>query len=318
VIPFFQSKDFSYLRALTAVLILVAAVVPVVVVAVAVLLSLKLARRWSWIMSAPNLSYPSPSSDPSSPAPGSTPGSTPEQTPGSKAAPSARDSGGALPVAEQVDRIAHRIKTWRTAAGMSLQVLANRSGVSPSTIHKIENGQTVPTIAVLLKLAEGLGRRPTELLEDADGESGAVHTAAGTGAQLVTGRGVGIEWLIGDAMAPELEVWRVTHPEGFTFGVDRIKHLSGDVVLLVESGQLEVRVANDEFLLGAGDTLHFKGTQPHAWSNVNEGPTVALLVGNVQAGARSGLVARMRRLRCGATPNGSAAPNGSDEPAVAS
>ncbi len=214
-----------------------------------------------------------------------------------------------LPVAEQVDRIAHRIKTWRTAAGMSLQVLANRSDVSPSTIHKIENGQTVPTIAVLLKLAEGLGRRPTELLEDADGESGAIHTPAGTGPQLVTGRGLHIEWLIGEALAPEVEVWRITHPESFSFGGERIKHLSGDVVLMVEQGELEVRVANDEFTLGAGDTIHFKGTQPHSWSNTHSGPTTALLLGNVQAGGRSGLVARMRRLRCAATPVGEAPPS---------
>jgi transcriptional regulator with XRE-family HTH domain len=208
-----------------------------------------------------------------------------------------------LPVTEQVDRIAHRIKTWRNAAGMSLQVLANRSDVSPSTIHKIENGQTVPTIAVLLKLAEGLGRRPTELLEDADGESGAIHTKAGTSAHLVTTRGLEIEWLIGEALAPELEIWRITHPESFSFGGERVKHLSGDVVLMVEEGELEVRIANDSFVLGAGDTIHFKGTQPHSWRNTSDGPTTALLLGNVQAGGRSGLVARMRRLRCTAKQN---------------
>lgn len=219
-----------------------------------------------------------------------------------------------LAVPEQVDRIAHRIKTWRTAAGMSLQVLANRSDVSPSTIHKIENGQTVPTIAVLLKLAEGLGRRPTELLEDADGESGAMYMRAGMGPTLKTRGGVEIEWLIGDALAPEVEVWRITHPPGFSFGEERIKHLSGDVVLMVEGGLLEVRVANDEFRLGPGDTLHFKGTQPHSWRNASNAPTTALLLGNVQAGARSGLVARMRRLRCTANPRGPVGSDGSATP----
>lgn len=248
-------------------------------------------------MSAANLSYPAsdaPSSSRNAPTPGLA----------ATDALAGLAPSGALPVREQVDRIAHRIKTWRTAAGMSLQVLANRSGVSPSTIHKIENGQTVPTIAVLLKLAEGLGRRPTELLEDADGESGAMHTPAGSGDRLVTERGLEIDWLIGEALAPELEIWRITHPVGFSFGGDRIKHLSGDVVLMVEAGRLEVRVANDLFLLDPGDTLHFKGTQPHAWKNVAEGKTTALMLGNVQAGARSGLVARMRRLRCAANqPN---------------
>ena len=242
-------------------------------------------------MSAANL----PATVPSSPADIGGPAAA-ETIPAPESTPAGR-----LPVPDQVDRIAHRIKTWRTAAGMSLQVLANRSVVSPSTIHKIENGQTVPTIAVLLKLAEGLGRRPTELLDDAEGESGAVHTRSGAGPVFETQRGVQIQWLMSDAMAPEVELWRVTHPAGFHFGDEKIKHLSGDVVLLVEAGRIEVTVGSDRFILDEGDTLHFKGTQPHSWRNASEEPSTALLMGNVQAGGRSGLVERMRRLRCMAT-----------------
>jgi transcriptional regulator with XRE-family HTH domain len=51
---------------------------------------------------------------------------------------------------ESVNRVAGRIKLWRSEANLSLQELANRSAVSPSTIHKIEHCQTVPTISVVL------------------------------------------------------------------------------------------------------------------------------------------------------------------------
>jgi transcriptional regulator with XRE-family HTH domain len=211
--------------------------------------------------------------------------------------PKCAPNGALQDVPDQVGRIAYRIKDWRTAAGLSLQLLANRSDVSPSTIHKIENGQTVPTIAVLLKLAAGLGRRATDLLDDEEDESGSVHTRAGEGPALRTDRGAQIEWLMGDSLAPEIEIWRVTHPPGFSFGGNKIKHPSGEVVLMVESGCLEASIGNDRFVLNPGDTLHFKGTQPHSWKNVGDDPASVLLLGNVQAGARSGLIERMRQLR---------------------
>ena len=63
---------------------------------------------------------------------------------------------------DDLKRIASRIREWRDAAGLTLQKLGDRAGVSASTIHKIENLQTIPTIAVLLKIANGLNRRPSE------------------------------------------------------------------------------------------------------------------------------------------------------------
>ena len=71
---------------------------------------------------------------------------------------------------KDLKRIAARVRTWRNEARLTLQQLGDRSGVSASTIHKIENLQTVPTIAVLLKLARGLGHKPSE--PRAEGEVG--------------------------------------------------------------------------------------------------------------------------------------------------
>jgi transcriptional regulator with XRE-family HTH domain len=67
--------------------------------------------------------------------------------------------------------MAIRIRTWRDEAGMNLQQIGDQSGVSASTIYKIENLQTVPTIAVLLKVSNGLNRRPSELLADVEAGS---------------------------------------------------------------------------------------------------------------------------------------------------
>jgi transcriptional regulator with XRE-family HTH domain len=54
-------------------------------------------------------------------------------------------------------RIATRVRELRDAQGLSLDALANRSGVSRSMISLVERGESSPTAVVLDKLAVGLG-----------------------------------------------------------------------------------------------------------------------------------------------------------------
>jgi transcriptional regulator with XRE-family HTH domain len=54
-------------------------------------------------------------------------------------------------------RIAARVRELRAAAGLSLDAVSHRSGVSRSMISLIERGESSPTAVVLEKLAAGLG-----------------------------------------------------------------------------------------------------------------------------------------------------------------
>ncbi|MEP1871719.1 MAG: helix-turn-helix transcriptional regulator [Paraglaciecola sp.] len=54
------------------------------------------------------------------------------------------------------DFIGHFVRSYRAAKQESLQVLAERSGVSRSMIAQIESAQTTPTIVVLAKLAKAM------------------------------------------------------------------------------------------------------------------------------------------------------------------
>jgi transcriptional regulator with XRE-family HTH domain len=49
------------------------------------------------------------------------------------------------------------LRQWRDKRGLSLHALAERSGVHWVTITKIENRRMSPTVALLEKLAAGLG-----------------------------------------------------------------------------------------------------------------------------------------------------------------
>ena len=60
-------------------------------------------------------------------------------------------------VSDLNQRIADRVRELRAAQGLSLDTLANRSGVSRSMISLIERGESSPTAVVLERLAAGLG-----------------------------------------------------------------------------------------------------------------------------------------------------------------
>src|SRR5258708_40060647 len=53
--------------------------------------------------------------------------------------------------------LAERLRALRTAAGLTLEALAESAGVSRSMISLIERGESSPTANVLDRLAAGLG-----------------------------------------------------------------------------------------------------------------------------------------------------------------
>lgn len=68
--------------------------------------------------------------------------------------------------------LARRVRALRDARGLSLDALAERSGVSRSNISLIERGESSPTATVLDKLATGLGVALASLFEpDAAGDA---------------------------------------------------------------------------------------------------------------------------------------------------
>jgi transcriptional regulator with XRE-family HTH domain len=196
---------------------------------------------------------------------------------------------------ESVNRVAGRIKLWRSEANLSLQELANRSAVSPSTIHKIEHCQTVPTISVVLKLATGLGRHATELFDDAKHISNAVVTRADDIEGLANDRGARIEALTTDRSSRDLGFWRLVHPMGFSFEGESLGPLSGEIILMVEDGELRVTVGSELFELCAGDTLHWKASSPSSWQNSGRRPATALLMGSSINSLRPALLSSMNR-----------------------
>ena len=196
---------------------------------------------------------------------------------------------------EDLKRIAARIRSWRDEAGLTLQQLGDRSGVSASTIHKIENLQTVPTIAVLLKVAHGLNRRPSELLAEVDvGRQVAVMRRDDRQTLAVSEKGA-IEHLIGTIPRNKLDVWRVRIEPGVGAGMEGFEpwQFHGEMVLLVEEGLVRADIGGEPFEVGPGDSIHFDPSIPHRWVAAGEKAAQAVVVAIIPERLQGELIDRI-------------------------
>jgi transcriptional regulator with XRE-family HTH domain len=167
---------------------------------------------------------------------------------------------------KDLKRIAARIRSWRDDAGFTLQQLGDRAGVSASTIHKIENLQTVPTIAVLLKVANGLNRRPSELLAEVDVANQVAVVRRGDRQNFEVKQRATLEHLIGMIPRNRLDLWRVDLAPGKGAGYGgEAWQFNGEMVLCCDAGILQCEVSGESFELGPGDTIHFDTSMPHRW-----------------------------------------------------
>jgi transcriptional regulator with XRE-family HTH domain len=181
----------------------------------------------------------------------------------------------------ELTRIAERVRQWRSDDGLTLQELGERAGVSASTIHKIENSQTVPTISVLLKVAHGLRRPPAELFEGELRSAVVRHVAADDVLVLRPHKGTSVHRLVGGIPRASIDLWRVEHDPGKVVGGDKPMSYTGELIIIIESGALTVIVDGREHTLAPGDTIHFKTDHPHGWENRGDVPVSALFCGTV-------------------------------------
>jgi len=154
-----------------------------------------------------------------------------------------------------LERLASRLRRWRSEAGLTLQQLAERSGVAASTIHKIEVRKTIPTVSVLFKISQGLDRPVTDFLDEDPEPAARLHRRRE--AVLEIDRGV-LAAPIGD---PERAArgWRVQlAPER---GAVTLR-AEGDVLVVCEEGTVELGRRDARWRIEPGDVLSLRAPAP--------------------------------------------------------
>lgn len=181
-------------------------------------------------------------------------------------------------VDESIIEIGKKIRQLRRKFNLSLRDLAQYSGTSASTIHKIESNSMVPSIAVLIKIAQALKKNVSYFIGEESEASQVVHVSPKDREILfVKDSKLTVENIASFVSDCQLEVTLLHIKKGGTSGEIPLIH-SGEEIKFCLKGKMEYTVERDKFILGPGDCLHFKSGLPHSWKNVGKGEAEVLSV----------------------------------------
>lgn len=157
-----------------------------------------------------------------------------------------------------------RLKEARRSQGLSLEAVANLSGVSRSMVSQIERGESSPTIATLWNLTRALQVDFAGLL-DAGPPADRIEVLRAADAPTIENRGEGcrIRILSPPEDAGRHEVYELIFAPGGTL-VSKPHARGAREMLTVIEGQLRVTSGTAEQTLSKGDSARYAADQPHA------------------------------------------------------
>jgi len=165
-----------------------------------------------------------------------------------------------------IEALGQRIRSVRISAGLTIDALSRRAGVSRSMVAAVEGGEKAPTVLTLHRIANGLGTNMTSLLgEETEGDVVLLRQ----GEQRVVRDPSGWERRNLSAATPGsvFEFMRTTIPPGIDTGVFPPHAAGTREVVAVEAGSLRLTIDGTPWLLSAGDSITYRGDVLHRFSN---------------------------------------------------
>ena len=183
---------------------------------------------------------------------------------------------------ETVDTILNalpmRLKEARKAQSLSLDAVANLSGVSRSMVSQIERGESSPTIATLWNLTRALNVDFAGLMDE--GKNGdRIETLRANEVPTINnmGHGCRIAILSPPEEAGGHEVYDIRFAEGWILSSQ--PHVRGSVEqLTVLEGAVRVTSGDATSELGECDTARYSADVPHEIAALNGKARVFLIV----------------------------------------
>lgn len=175
-------------------------------------------------------------------------------------------------------RLGERVRALRRERGWTLEMLAERSGVSRAMISKLERGEKNPTLVVAAKVAEGLGMNLSQLVSVE--EKSKVVVVPRERRMTMRDPETGFERQL---LSPSLggrgvEFIRNVVPENSTSG-ELPPHRRGvEQYVVVERGRLRAVLGGEEYVLEEGDAAYFEADVAHRFDNAGEGECSYYLV----------------------------------------
>ncbi|WP_217594005.1 helix-turn-helix domain-containing protein [Cohnella sp. GbtcB17] len=162
-------------------------------------------------------------------------------------------------------KVGKNLQAVRKSRGLSLDQVAELTGVSKAMIGQIERGDSNPTISVLWKIVNGLKISFTSLIEEAKAEVTFVDMAE-------------IEpFLEEDGAYRAFPMFPFDQRKGFEMyavnmdpGCSHESEPHNEAVeeyIVVTDGSLDVEIGGKTYAVSAGNAVRFHADRPHAYRN---------------------------------------------------
>tara|TARA_A100001391_G_scaffold105283_1_gene70397 strand:+ start:202 stop:825 length:624 start_codon:yes stop_codon:yes gene_type:complete len=185
-------------------------------------------------------------------------------------------AGNTLSNAEQEDRrIGRQLRDLRKSRQLTLSQLAGQVGKSVGYLSQVERGVSSLPIGVLQTLSEALGVRVSWFFQPGGSESAAeqeVIVRADQRRAMNLGAIGAREELLSPRLSGQLTLIMTRLQPGGSGG-ETHRERRGEEAGYVESGQLELTLGEQTFLLNPGDSFSLTGDEPHWIRNPGDSET---------------------------------------------
>ncbi len=161
-------------------------------------------------------------------------------------------------IAAALDQVGERLKTIRKERGLTLTVAASTTGISKSTLSRLENGERKPSLELLLPLALAY-RIP---LDDLVGAPEVGDPRIRLKPKRINGRTV----VPLTRHAGGMQAWKIVIP--VTKNDPELRVHDGYEWLYVIAGKMRLILGNHDLILGPGEVAEFDTKEPH-WFGSN-------------------------------------------------
>ncbi|MER1278326.1 XRE family transcriptional regulator [Bacillus sp. C15(2022)] len=169
--------------------------------------------------------------------------------------------------------LARNLKAIRTEKKLSLEKVAELTGVSKTMIRQIERGESIPTITVIWKIAKGLKISFNSLINNLEPDTKVILKKE----MQTLSEDNGKYRLYSNFPFHEdrrFEIYSVEIDKGGFLSAD--SHQVGtEELLTVFEGEVTIGVNDIKYTVKSGDSIIFKADRPHSY--LNSGDTLARL-----------------------------------------
>lgn len=175
-------------------------------------------------------------------------------------------NGAAAPRTESKVKIGAKLRAARLARKMTIEAVADATGLTKGFISRLERDDASPSVASLVAVCEVIGLRVGDLFDPP--ETAVVR--AGEGRPINFGAKAAVEQLLTPGTQQQLEVIHTVLEGGGHGGIELYTLDCDTEFAYVLKGTLQVVLEDQIVSLERGDAMTFPGRTPHTWRNQSE------------------------------------------------